>query len=102
MRYSAAKADFFDDKNMEPGPICTQPKPCDWHPRIDSVVYHGMDWNCPTFTSVLGEQIQKFYGQLTPEVIISDVIAKVYLELCITSEFQSFSNGSDKIRTKYF
>ena len=87
VRYSAAKADFFDDKNMEPGPICTQPKPCDWHPRIDSVVYHGMDWNCPTFTSVLGEQIQKFYGQLTPEVIISDVIAKVYLELCLTSQF---------------
>ena len=82
MRYSAAKADFFDDVNMEPGPVCTQPQPCDWHPRIENVVYHGMDWNCPTYTRVLGEKIQEFYGQLTPENIISDVIAKVLLRFC--------------------
>ena len=70
-------ADFFDDKNMEPGPVCTQPQPCDWHPRIDSVVYHGMDWNCPTYTERLGEEIQKYWGQITPELVISDIIAKV-------------------------
>merc|ERR1719391_888233 len=41
VRYSHSVADFFDDENMEPGPICTQPQPCDWHPRIDSVVITG-------------------------------------------------------------
>ena len=70
-------ADFFDDENMEPGPICTEPQPCDWHPRIDSVVYHGMDWNCPTYTERLGQEIKKHWGEITPELIISDIIAKV-------------------------
>ena len=72
-------ADFFDDENMEPGPICTEPQPCDWHPRIDSVVYHGMDWNCPTYTERLGQEIKKHWGEITPELIISDIIAKVGL-----------------------
>jgi len=76
VRYSHSVADFFDDENMEPGPICTQPQPCDWHPRIDSVVYHGMDWNCPTYTERLGQEIKKYWGQITPEIIISDIIAK--------------------------
>jgi isopenicillin-N N-acyltransferase-like protein len=76
VRYSHSVADFFDDKNMEPGPICTEPQPCDWHPRIDNVVYHGMDWNCPAYTQRLGEEITKYYGQITPELIISDLIAK--------------------------
>ena len=75
---------------MEPGPVCTQPKPCDWHPRIDNVVYHGMDWNCPTFTSIMGEQIQKFHGQLTPEVLISDVIAKVDFLYKVNNPITSF------------
>ena len=75
-------ADFFDDKNMEPGPICTEPQPCDWHPRIDSVVYHGMDWNCPTYTERLGQEIKKHWGQITPELIISDIIAKVRAVVC--------------------
>jgi len=64
---------------MEPGPICTEPQPCDWHPRIDSVVYHGMDWNCPTYTERLGQEIKKHWGEITPELIISDIIAKVWL-----------------------
>jgi len=76
VRYSHSVADFFDDKNMEPGPICTEPQPCDWHPRIDSVVYHGMDWNCPTYTERLGQEIQKHWGEITPELVISDIIAK--------------------------
>ena len=52
-------------------------QPCDWHPRIDSVVYHGMDWNCPSYTQRLAEEIQKHWGNITPELLISDIIAKV-------------------------
>ena len=87
---------------MEPGPICTQPQPCDWHPRIDSVVYHGMDWNCPTFTSIMGEQIQKFHGQLTPEVLISDVIAKVTFILYQTVRLNSPKLSNLKLQKRTF
>ena len=90
---------------MEPGPVCTDPQddfviidrfplitsvlqqvkisyqPCDWHPRIDSVVYHGMDWNCPSYTKRLGEEIQKHWGNITPELLISEIIAKVTTNL---------------------
>ena len=87
---------------MEPGPVCTQPQPCDWHPRIDSVVYHGMDWNCPTFTSIMGEQIQKFHGQLTPEVLISDVIAKVTFILYQTVTVNSRKLSNLKLQEHTF
>jgi len=76
IRYSYSAADFFDDKTLEPGPWCTEPRPCDWMPLIDNVVYHGMDWNCPTFTRVLAEQLQKHWGKITPEIAISEIIAK--------------------------
>ena len=35
------------------------PKNDTWHPEIDSVVYNGMDWDCPTYTSALGDQLTK-------------------------------------------
>jgi isopenicillin-N N-acyltransferase-like protein len=76
VRYSYSAADFFDDKTLEPGPWCTEPRPCDWQPLIDNVVYHGMDWNCPTYTQFLGEQLQKHWGKITPELAISEIMAK--------------------------
>ena len=39
MQYSASVANFFNDTTMEPV--------YDWHPRMDNVVYYGMDWLCP-------------------------------------------------------
>jgi hypothetical protein len=27
-----------------------------------------MDWICPTFNTVLGDQIRKYYGKITPEI----------------------------------
>lgn len=35
-----------------------------WHPKIENMVYNGMDWDCPTFTSVLGTQLQKYHGKV--------------------------------------
>lgn len=37
--YSASTANVFDDTNQMPL--------YDWHPRIQSMVYYGMDWLCP-------------------------------------------------------
>jgi len=76
IRYSYSAADFFDDKNLEPGPWCTEPRPCDWMPLIDSVVYHGMDWNCPSYTKVLGNLLQEYWGKIDPEVAISQIMAR--------------------------
>jgi len=77
IRYSYSAADFFDDKTLEPGPWCIEEvQPCDWMPLIENVVYHGMDWNCPTYTRRLSEEINKKWGNITPENAISDIIAR--------------------------
>jgi len=47
----------------------------DWHPRLDQMVYYGMDWLCPGYSEVLGKQLSSFHGKLTPENTISDVVA---------------------------
>ena len=30
-----------------------------WHAPIEDVIYFGMDWLCPTFNKVLGDEIRK-------------------------------------------
>jgi isopenicillin-N N-acyltransferase-like protein len=39
VQYSASVANFIDDTHLKPV--------ADWHPQIENVVYHGMDWLCP-------------------------------------------------------
>jgi len=63
MEYSYSVLDVFDDKNMRPNNDT-------WHPKIDDVVYWGMDWDCPSYNYVLSGQIEKYYGQITPEIAI--------------------------------
>jgi hypothetical protein len=36
-----------------------------------------MDWICPNDNKMLAHQLQKFHGQLTPEITISDVTSYV-------------------------
>ena len=36
-----------------------------WHAPIDNVVYQGMDWLCPGWCSVLGEQLRRYHGNLS-------------------------------------
>lgn len=35
----------------------------------------GMDWICPTFNTVLGNQIRKYYGNITPEIARQNISA---------------------------
>jgi hypothetical protein len=67
VQYSGSNIRFFDDKNMQPL--------YDWHPRIDNVVYYGMDWLCPGYTKVLSEQLTQHHGNITAEIAISDIVA---------------------------
>jgi len=65
--YSYSVLNVFDDQNMMPNAT--------WHPRIDSVVYWGMDWICPTYNTVLSGQIEKYHGKITPEIAIQYITA---------------------------
>jgi len=68
MEYSYSTLKVFDDQNM-------QPYDATWHPRIKDTVYWGMDWICPSYNEVLGEQIQKYYGQISPQIAIQYLTA---------------------------
>jgi hypothetical protein len=67
IQYSHSIMRIMDDKNMLPYNTT-------WHPRIKDIVYYGMDWVCPGYNKVLSEQIQKFYGNITAENTISDIL----------------------------
>lgn len=49
----------------------------DWHPRIRDVVYWGMDWLCPAYSSVLARQIDHYHGNLTAYNTIRDIVSIV-------------------------
>ena len=58
-------------------PSTLLPDNATWHPKIDDVVYWGMDWICPNDNRMLSHQLQKYHGRLTAEVTISDVVSYV-------------------------
>lgn len=63
--YSASACMIMDDKNLKPV--------ASWHPTIENIVYHGMDWLCPGFNQVLHDQLAKYYGAITPQLAIQYV-----------------------------
>jgi hypothetical protein len=63
-QYSSSVLNVFDDTNLQPL--------YNWHPRINNTVYWGMDWLCPSDNTVLSAQIEKFHGQITPEIAIKN------------------------------
>jgi len=68
-QYSHSVLNVFDDRNLMPYNET-------WHPRIKDIVYHGMDWLCPSFNRVLGNQLTRFYGNITAENAIREIIAR--------------------------
>eukprot|EP01013_Petalomonas_cantuscygni_P013350 TRINITY_DN2763_c0_g1_i1.p1 TRINITY_DN2763_c0_g1~~TRINITY_DN2763_c0_g1_i1.p1 ORF type:complete len:455 (-),score=94.49 TRINITY_DN2763_c0_g1_i1:206-1570(-) len=46
-----------------------------WHPPMKGVVYHGMDWVCPSFNWMLHRQLKASYGVLTAEMAVQNVSA---------------------------
>jgi hypothetical protein len=45
--------------------------------HLKSVFYFvtGMDWLCPGFSEVLARQLTKHHGNLSPDVVIRDVVS---------------------------
>jgi len=48
-----------------------------WHPKIDNVVYNGMDWLCPGYTQKLGEQLTKYHGGIDVATTVKNVLPTV-------------------------
>jgi len=69
VQYSWKNVTFVEDHNLIPV--------ADWHPKIDKVVYYGMDWICPGYDQVLSTQLRKFKGNFTAADAIRDVMAVV-------------------------
>jgi len=67
IQYSASVANYYTDTDNMPV--------ADWHPRIENVVYYGMDWLCPGYSKVLAQQLTKHHGDITPENTIRDITA---------------------------
>lgn len=65
--YSGYVANFYDDTNQLPVNET-------WHPVIKDTVYNGMDWLCPGYNQVLGEQLAKFHGAIDENVIVHDIL----------------------------
>lgn len=69
IQYSHDVCRAFDDTNMMPH--------TPWHPRVEGLVYYGMDWDCVSYNQVMHDQLKKHHGELTPEVAIRDVMSVV-------------------------
>jgi hypothetical protein len=68
--YSGRVANYYNDVNQLPVNET-------WHPMIKNVVYNGMDWLCPTYTSVLGQQLAKYRGSIDDTTIIGNILPTV-------------------------
>ena len=69
-QYSPLVANVIKPSNLLPANAS-------WHPPIDDIVYWGMDWDCPNDNAMLSHQLQKFHGNLTAELTISDITSYV-------------------------
>ncbi|KAL5471501.1 hypothetical protein EMCRGX_G029624 [Ephydatia muelleri] len=69
VEYSAAVADFITPTTLRPV--------ADWHPPIQDIVYWGMDWLCPGYSSVLARQLNAYHGNITAENTIQNILAIV-------------------------
>jgi isopenicillin-N N-acyltransferase-like protein len=43
-----------------------------WHAPITDAVYWGMDWICPTFNTVLGDQIRKYTKERANAIVVTN------------------------------
>ena len=48
-----------------------------WHYQIEDTVYLGMDWLCPAYSQVLGDQLSKYHSQITPELTIQNILPTI-------------------------
>jgi hypothetical protein len=69
VQYSYSVCNIMSDYNLKPI--------APWHPRLENVVYHGMDWMCPGYNEMLHSRLASYHGALTPEIAIRNVMSVV-------------------------
>eukprot|EP00428_Durinskia_dybowskii_P071748 CAMPEP_0170403176 /NCGR_PEP_ID=MMETSP0117_2-20130122/25957_1 /TAXON_ID=400756 /ORGANISM="Durinskia baltica, Strain CSIRO CS-38" /LENGTH=448 /DNA_ID=CAMNT_0010660105 /DNA_START=30 /DNA_END=1376 /DNA_ORIENTATION=+ len=70
IEYSGYVALPYNDENL-------QPVNETWHPKIDDVVYNGMDWLCPNYDTVLAQQLLKYHGSISEVNTIENILPTV-------------------------
>jgi hypothetical protein len=70
VQYSGYVANAYNDSTL-------LPKNDTWHPEIEAVVYNGMDWDCPNYDIVLGQQLAFYRGKIDEVVTIHDILPTV-------------------------
>eukprot|EP01114_Cavostelium_apophysatum_P018333 TRINITY_DN5657_c0_g1_i6.p1 TRINITY_DN5657_c0_g1~~TRINITY_DN5657_c0_g1_i6.p1 ORF type:complete len:445 (-),score=105.18 TRINITY_DN5657_c0_g1_i6:1206-2540(-) len=66
-QYSYSVLNVYNDVNL-------MPNNATWHPRIEDIVYWGMDWDCPGYNVVLHNMLSQYYGNITVENAIKYII----------------------------
>jgi hypothetical protein len=66
VQYAADSARFYADWNL-------LPVNASWHRPVTHAVYHGMDWDCPAWTGLLGDKLRQFSGRLTPAITVREI-----------------------------
>jgi isopenicillin-N N-acyltransferase-like protein len=69
-QYSHSVLNVFSDTNL-------QPLNETWHPRLQNIVYWGMDWLCPSYNQRFSEQLHEHYGNISAEVTISHILPSI-------------------------
>jgi isopenicillin-N N-acyltransferase-like protein len=70
VEYSGYVANFYEDYNLLPVNET-------WHFQIVDVVYNGMDWLCPGYNQVLGEQLSKYHGSVDEITTVKNILPTV-------------------------
>ena len=71
--YSYSTLNVYNWNNLEPYNASANPQ---WHPRIEDIVYWGMDWLCPNYDIVLASKLQEYYGNISSSISISNIVAQ--------------------------
>ncbi len=69
VQYSASVCGVMNDRNQRPV--------AEWHPRLENVIYYGMDWICPGYNSLMYQQLNKYHGNITVANVIQYVMSLV-------------------------
>lgn len=70
IEYSGYVAVPYDD-------VTLLPENDTWHPKIEDIVYNGMDWDCPSYNEVMSQQLTKYYGTITEDNVVKNILPTV-------------------------
>ena len=67
-----------------------------WHPRMNSVVYYGMDWLCPGYDIALYRQLTAYFGNISlanTMQYITPIVQTGSILIRVSSDLKTFISG---------